>query len=74
MHSRLSGDLRKFQNVDTHIGSAMKSVGEVMAIGDQIVPALEIHCCSFNVANRSYVRRIIPEGLVAASVGDLEPR
>ena len=26
-------DLTKFQNVDTHIGSAMKSVGEVMAIG-----------------------------------------
>ena len=26
-------DLGKFQNVDRHIGSAMKSVGEVMAIG-----------------------------------------
>lgn len=26
-------DLNKFQNVDRHIGSAMKSVGEVMAIG-----------------------------------------
>ncbi|SMR52987.1 unnamed protein product [Zymoseptoria tritici ST99CH_1E4] len=26
-------DLAKFQNVDRHIGSAMKSVGEVMAIG-----------------------------------------
>ena len=26
-------DLSKFQNVDRHIGSAMKSVGEVMAIG-----------------------------------------
>jgi carbamoyl-phosphate synthase large subunit len=26
-------DLSKFQNVDRHIGSAMKSIGEVMAIG-----------------------------------------
>jgi carbamoyl-phosphate synthase large subunit len=26
-------DLAKFQNVDRHIGSAMKSIGEVMAIG-----------------------------------------
>ncbi|MCW4020188.1 MAG: carbamoyl-phosphate synthase (glutamine-hydrolyzing) large subunit [Candidatus Bathyarchaeota archaeon] len=34
-------DLRKFRNVDPHLGSQMKSVGEVMAIGRNFEEALQ---------------------------------
>ncbi|MDR0908666.1 MAG: carbamoyl-phosphate synthase large subunit [Spirochaetaceae bacterium] len=34
-------DLKKFKNVDTHIGSEMKSVGEVMSIGRTFEEALQ---------------------------------
>ena len=34
-------DLRKFRNVDPHIGPQMKSVGEVMAIGRTFEEALQ---------------------------------
>ncbi len=34
-------DLKKFRNVSTHVGSAMKSVGEVMAIGRNFEEAIQ---------------------------------
>eukprot|EP00743_Colponemidia_sp_Colp-15_P006014 GILK01006463.1.p1 GENE.GILK01006463.1~~GILK01006463.1.p1 ORF type:complete len:1511 (+),score=315.38 GILK01006463.1:81-4535(+) len=34
-------DLRKFHNVSTHVGTAMKSVGEVMAIGRKFEEAIQ---------------------------------
>lgn len=60
-------DLKKFEKVDTKLGSSMKSVGEVMAIGK-----------TFEEAIQKAIRMIKPNcngfqyGLVAASEEELE--
>lgn len=48
-------DLKKFQNVSRTVGSEMKSVGEVMAIGRNFEEALQKACRMINTGKRGVV-------------------